>query len=373
MKTRRVRSKPLTASSSTNNSLDSINSVFSQALSLLTSSSGNVKNGRRHQGDDEDEQDEEDEDEEEEDDETRPRPHKRIQSTRIQHRQHRRQRRKEQQHVEREARAVAIEKAYVHDVYEEIAPVHAESSTLRGGWPRVNRFLLDLEPGSLVGDAGCGCGKYLDVNPSVFVVGAERCKSLSKFAASKSQVVLCDHLALPFRDASLDAVVSVAVIHHVANVERRIRAIRELARVLRVGGRVIITVWAMEQRHRKFESQDVLIPWQRPSSLATATTAEMATSTTATATTTTTTTTASEDDSHAQHYHAYSRTATTTSDSNPEQASSSSVDLPRRRKMQGGIPLPLSSRRLQHSGSELSSPNESCYSFVRRAFQVNSG
>lgn len=27
---------------------------------------------------------------------------------------------------------------------------------------------------------------------------------------------------------------------------------------------MIITVWAMEQEHRKFESQDVLVPWRRP-------------------------------------------------------------------------------------------------------------
>jgi ubiquinone/menaquinone biosynthesis C-methylase UbiE len=46
----------------------------------------------------------------------------------------------------------------------------------------------------------------------------------------------------------------VAVIHHVATVERRVRALRELARVLRVGGRVMISVWAMEQRHRKVSS-----------------------------------------------------------------------------------------------------------------------
>ena len=53
------------------------------------------------------------------------------------------------------------------------------------------------------------------------------------------------------RDSCLDAVISVAVIHHVATLERRVRALKELARVLRVGGRVMITVWAMEQKHRK--------------------------------------------------------------------------------------------------------------------------
>jgi SAM-dependent methyltransferase len=48
--------------------------------------------------------------------------------------------------------------------------------------------------------------------------------------------------------------VSLAVIHHFATTERRVGAIRELARILRIGGRVIITVWA----------QDVFVPWQPP-------------------------------------------------------------------------------------------------------------
>ena len=73
----------------------------------------------------------------------------------------------------------------------------------------------------------------------------------------------CDNLNLPMKDESLDAALSIAVIHHIATVERRVRALRELARVLRVGGKVMISVWAMEQKHRKFASQDVLIPWQR--------------------------------------------------------------------------------------------------------------
>lgn len=78
------------------------------------------------------------------------------------------------------------------------------------------------------------------------------------------QVALCDNLELPFRDNSFDAVLSLAVVHHFATTERRVGAIKELARILRIGGRVIITVWALEQKQRRFESQDVLIPWQKP-------------------------------------------------------------------------------------------------------------
>lgn len=62
---------------------------------------------------------------------------------------------------------------------------------------------------------------------------------------------MCDNLTLPFKDCSLDAVLSIAVIHHFSTTERRVCALQELARVLRIGGRIIITVWAMERRQRK--------------------------------------------------------------------------------------------------------------------------
>lgn len=106
---------------------------------------------------------------------------------------------------------------------------------------------------------------------------------------------MLDNLALPFRDESMDAVLSIAVIHHFATTERRVSALRELARVLRIGGRLIISVWAMEQSHRKFESQDVLVPWHRPQHLSTPS-LEL-----------TSTTNTSEDD--CMHYHAYSHTS----------------------------------------------------------------
>lgn len=79
-----------------------------------------------------------------------------------------------------------------------------------------------------------------------------------------NDVSLADNLHLPYQSDSFDAVISIGVIHHLTNVERRIAAIRELARILRPGGKLMIYVWALEQRLRKFDAQDVLIPWRLP-------------------------------------------------------------------------------------------------------------
>lgn len=107
-------------------------------------------------------------------------------------------------------------------------------------------------------------------------------------------------------------------------------AIRELARILRIGGRVIITVWALEQKSRRFESQDVLIPWQSPKSKTTATSDDE-----------------EDEDDFLPPYHSYIYNE----DSTHSNSSRSQGD---------GDSSSLSS----------SSPSDTCYSFVRRALQV---
>ena len=59
---------------------------------------------------------------------------------------------------DREARSVAIEKAYVHDVYEQIShQVFNNDSRANRGWPKVKQFVQDLEPGSIMCDVGKQC------------------------------------------------------------------------------------------------------------------------------------------------------------------------------------------------------------------------
>lgn len=59
-----------------------------------------------------------------------------------------------------------------------------------------------------------------------------------------------------------DAVISVAVIHHFSTHERRLHAVRELLRIAKPGGYILIYVWALEQQKQKYTEQDVFVPWQ---------------------------------------------------------------------------------------------------------------
>ncbi|KAI5862340.1 S-adenosyl-L-methionine-dependent methyltransferase [Durotheca rogersii] len=191
--------------------------------------------------------------------------------------------------------AETYEQHHVHSVYESIA-THF-SSTRYKPWPLVASFLASLPPGSVGLDVGCGNGKYLGVNPDLFIIGSDRSASLARLACDRTRaavtadgggdrgsssssskgsscadvVGIADGLALPFgggRRRVVDFAICIAVVHHLSTRERRVAAVRALLDGVAPGaGRVLVYVWALEQggsRRGWDEStadQDQLVPW----------------------------------------------------------------------------------------------------------------
>ncbi|KAI8914883.1 hypothetical protein PhCBS80983_g05132 [Powellomyces hirtus] len=159
-----------------------------------------------------------------------------------------------------------LEQTHVHNVYNIIAGHF--SATRYKPWPVVDDFLRGLEKGSVGADVGCGNGKYLGVNPDVFTIGSDRSDKLIDICRERGfEAMVCDNLKLPYRDNCFDFLTSIAVIHHMSSPDRRLMAVNELIRVLRPGGRLLIFVWAFEQEkrsRRRFEEQDVFVPWKMP-------------------------------------------------------------------------------------------------------------
>lgn len=139
-----------------------------------------------------------------------------------------------------------IEKKYVHRVYDAIAPHF--SSTRFAKWPKVASFLCSLPPNSLILDAGCGNGKYLGLVPKCFFIGCDISAPLITICADRGhEVLVADAVNLPYKTGFGDAAISIAVLHHLSTENRRKKAIEELVRVVKMGGLVLITVWAVEQ------------------------------------------------------------------------------------------------------------------------------
>ena len=80
-----------------------------------------------------------------------------------------------------------------------------------------------------------------------------------KFGAN---LVEADARYLPYTDDSFDRAIAVATYHHIEGDEGRLKALKELKRVLKPGGEAFITVWNKWQPRFWFKKKDILVPWK---------------------------------------------------------------------------------------------------------------
>lgn len=159
-----------------------------------------------------------------------------------------------------------METNHVHYVYEQIA--NKFNHTRFSHWNIVKNFLDELPKYSLVADIGTGNGKYLDYRKDITFIGNDMCNNLLNIIADKnksSNICCADALHLPYRHDTFDAVISVAVFHHISNKNNRQRFIKEIIKVLKPNGIGLITVWAREQvikdQWEDIGNNDFFVPW----------------------------------------------------------------------------------------------------------------
>jgi SAM-dependent methyltransferase len=174
----------------------------------------------------------------------------------------------------------------------------------RAGLPAGLRALIaHLPPAEAPGplrllDVGCGNGRLaravdeagipcaylgLDHDAGLLAAAALRDAGLATVTCRFGQIDLADpqwvHAALPPADAPsrFDAVVCLAVLHHLPGYALRLRVVREMAALLRPGGRLLFSTWqflASQRLSRRLvawqaigvdpagvEPGDALLPW----------------------------------------------------------------------------------------------------------------
>ena len=117
-----------------------------------------------------------------------------------------------------------------------------EYSTKGALWKGAPRHSIDLLPGSVVLEVGCGSGKTMSGMSGVKAIGIDisqvaldMCKA--RYSSEGQEYAIADAGRLPFKDGSFDVVISFHVMEHLYQKEREESA-REMLRVLRPGGEV---------------------------------------------------------------------------------------------------------------------------------------
>lgn len=123
------------------------------------------------------------------------------------------------------------------------------SRTRSSPWPEI-KFLFDdfLIVGEKVLDLGCGNGRYFpffqEKNIDYFGIdGSEKLIEIARKKFPEANFQEADVLKLPFPDNFFDKVYSIAVFHHMPSEKLRIQFLKEVKRVLKPNGLIVLTVW----------------------------------------------------------------------------------------------------------------------------------
>lgn len=146
-----------------------------------------------------------------------------------------------------------MEKSYAEYLLKKIKDdynlIAEEWSRLKIEPPEVMKVLAKYTfEGEKVLDLGCGNGRLFEVfeDKKIDYFGVDISEKMIEIAKKKypqGNFQVADALNLPFPENYFDKVYSIAVLHHIPSNEFRIQFFREVKRVLKPGGFLILSVW----------------------------------------------------------------------------------------------------------------------------------
>ena len=137
------------------------------------------------------------------------------------------------------------EKIYVNDVYEKISERfnHTRSYT----WSWIDDFISKTKLNSTIYDLGCGNGRNMKYDNLKFI-GIDNCKNFINICKSKGLNVIDSNIIdVPLESNSADAIICIAVLHQLSNDSNRLKALTEMKRLVKTGGKILLSVWSINQ------------------------------------------------------------------------------------------------------------------------------
>jgi tRNA (uracil-5-)-methyltransferase TRM9 len=140
-------------------------------------------------------------------------------------------------------------------------------------WSRFTTELADMacrwQMGKLL-NVGCAHGAdFLPFKEKFELYGVDFSSQMLELAGKyankfnfKVELALADASYLPYADNTFDYAIAIAVYHNIRGDEQRRKALSELKRVLKPGGKAFITVWNKWQLRFWFRGKEIDEPWR---------------------------------------------------------------------------------------------------------------
>jgi len=129
-------------------------------------------------------------------------------------------------------------------------------------WENCLDFIRTLKQTDIVADIGCGNGRHL-------IPCAKHCKNAIGLDISRKLLIIVknkllennlenttllhsDAVDVPIQNESVDAVIFIASLHNIKGRENRVKALKEIRRIMKKNGKALISVWSRWQdKYRK--------------------------------------------------------------------------------------------------------------------------
>lgn len=128
------------------------------------------------------------------------------------------------------------------------------SRTRNSVWEEFKPLAEYIKRGDKVLDLGCGNGRFIEFfqDKNIEYVGIDNSQKLIEIARQKhpnGNFQIFDGLKIPFPDDYFDAIFCIAVLHHIPGNQLRQEFLEEARRVLKSGGKLILSTWYLWQKY----------------------------------------------------------------------------------------------------------------------------
>ena len=142
--------------------------------------------------------------------------------------------------------------------------------TRRYTWSWVNEFVSNIPNEERIIDIGCGTGRNMMIEipgKTHIYHGIDMCEKFVEICKRQHLNVIKGSIVdIPHEDNSFDYILCIAMFHHLSTVERRMKALYEMKRILNPGGKILLSVWSIHQpkkTKRQFKHYgDTNVPWK---------------------------------------------------------------------------------------------------------------